>query len=85
MHIAVQKMELLLSLLDATGDPDLTAGTHGPVVVDEQGTGAAAGAYSVSWQVVDAFPAAGAKKITITVTHTKANDVRAQLVTYYKY
>ncbi|MGH7822141.1 MAG: type IV pilus modification PilV family protein [Candidatus Binatia bacterium] len=79
-NLAQMKLENLRSLPAAS----LAAGTFGPQAVDERGQAIVGAPYSWTWQIQDNVPAAGAKKITVTVTHANNPFVRCQLVTYVK-
>lgn len=84
MSLAVKQMEALKAITAPNADPDLTAGTHSLASLDETGNVAVGGRYTITWEVVDDVPYTGSKKITVTVTHSTAGSVRAQIATYHK-
>jgi Tfp pilus assembly protein PilV len=84
MNLAVQQLETLKAITAPNADPNLVAGTHSISSLDDTGNVAVGGRYTVTWEVLDGVPYTGAKQITVTVTHSTAENVRAQIVTYYK-
>ena len=53
ISLAGEKMEDILNRRDYSGDPDLTAGNHGPEAISKTGVEGTGGLYSRSWTVTN--------------------------------
>jgi Tfp pilus assembly protein PilV len=53
ISLAGEKMEDLLNRRDYSGDPDLTAGNHGPEAISKTGVEGTGGLYSRNWTITN--------------------------------
>ena len=67
ISLAGEKMEDILNRRDYSGDPDLTAGNHGPEAISKTGVEGTGGLYSRSWTVTNETSPTR-KSVVITVS-----------------
>ena len=67
ISLAGEKMEDILNRRDYSGDPDLTAGNHGPEAISKTGVEGTGGLYSRRWTVTNETSPTR-KSVVITVS-----------------
>jgi len=67
ISLAGEKMEDILNRRDYSGDPDLTAGNHGPEAISKTGVEGTGGLYRRSWTVTNETSPTR-KSVVITVS-----------------